>query len=91
MNELPKTQIAQALTISDVMNMPTCVIRLPKLLTILGISRSTVYLKINQGSKYYDKDFPKPIKLGDKAIGWILQDVMEYIESMKMGTKCIKN
>lgn len=91
MNDLPKSKKTEALSTNDAMNMPMCVIRLPKLLSILGISRSTVYLKINQTSKYYDKDFPKPIKLGEKAIGWINQDVMEYIESMKMGTKCIKN
>ncbi len=91
MNELPKSKLAETLSSDDATNMSMCVIRLPKLLSILGISRSTVYLKINKSSKYYDKDFPKPIKLGEKAIGWINQDVMEYIEVIKMGTKYIKN
>lgn len=63
------------------------VIRLPRLLQILGISRSTVYLKINQQSKYYDKKFPRPIKLGEKAIGWMLQDVLDYLEGIKSFAK----
>lgn len=59
------------------------VIRLPKLLQILSISRSTVYLKINKQSKYYDKNFPQPIKLGEKAVGWMLHDVFDYLERIK--------
>lgn len=61
------------------------VIRLPELLRTLGISRSTVYLKINPGSKYYDRKFPKPIKLGNKAVGWLLHDVVSYVNELKKG------
>lgn len=61
------------------------VVRLPELLKILGISRSSVYLKINPKSKYYDELFPKPVKLGDKAVGWILRDVFNYVNSLKKG------
>ncbi|BCX51834.1 MULTISPECIES: helix-turn-helix transcriptional regulator [Comamonas] len=74
---------------ADTFNLNMSVIRLPKLLQILGISRSTVYLKINKSSKYYDKDFPLPIKLGEKAVGWVLQDVFNYIELIKRGTKSL--
>lgn len=74
---------------ADTFNLNMSVIRLPKLLQILGISRSTVYLKINKSSKYYDKDFPQPIKLGEKAVGWVLQDVFNYIELIKRGTKSL--
>jgi len=48
-----------------------------------------VYLKINKTSKYYDKDFPLPIKLGEKAVGWVLQDVFDYIDLIKEGTKSL--
>lgn len=71
----------------DACHLTVSVIRLPKLLQILGISRSTVYLKINKDSKYYDKDFPLPIKLGEKAVGWVLQDVFNYIHLIQRGTK----
>lgn len=68
-------------------NLHMGVIRLPKLLQILGISRSTVYLKINNQSKYYDQNFPRPIKLGEKAVGWMLNDVFEYLERIKSLSK----
>ena len=68
-------------------NLHMGVIRLPKLLQIWGISRSTVYLKINKQSKYYDQNFPRPIKLGEKAVGWMLNDVFEYLERIKSLSK----
>lgn len=57
----PKTALERALC--D----PKCVIRLKELLHILKVSRSTVYLRINPKSKYYDPMFPKSIPLGMKA------------------------
>lgn len=59
------------------------ILRLRQLLKALGLSRSTVYLRINPKSKYYDPVFPKPIRLGAKAVGWVLSDVCEYIEHLK--------
>ena len=89
MSELTTHDKQACTTAADTFNLNTSVIRLPKLLQILGISRSTVYLKINKSSKYYDKDFPLPIKLGEKAVGWVLQDVFNYIELIKRGTKSL--
>lgn len=62
---------------------PKCVIRLKTLLEVLGVSRSTVYLRINPQSKYYDPMFPKSIPLGMKAKGWVLEDVYAYIEHLR--------
>lgn len=62
---------------------PKCVIRLKTLLEMLGVSRSTVYLRINPRSKYYDPIFPKSIPLGMKAKGWVLEDVHAYIEHLR--------
>lgn len=59
------------------------VIRLPKLKDLLGLSRSTIYNRISEKSKYYDPSFPKSVKLGSKAVGWILKDVYFYIEQLK--------
>lgn len=66
---------------------PKCVIRLKTLLEILGVSRSTVYLRINPQSKYYDPLFPKSIPLGMKARGWVLEDVHAYIEHLRYQLK----
>lgn len=73
----PKTALERALC--D----PKCVIRLKTLLEMLGVSRSTVYLRINPQSKYYDPMFPKSIPLGMKAKGWVLEDVHAYIEHLR--------
>ncbi|MEG2974619.1 MAG: AlpA family phage regulatory protein [Comamonas sp.] len=89
MTELAKHENQNLASAAGAISLSMSVIRLPKLLQILGISRSTVYLKINKSSKYYDKEFPLPIKLGEKAVGWVLQDVFNYIELIKRGTKSL--
>ena len=89
MTELNQPSFSHATQLGDECRLHVGVIRLPKLLQLLSISRSTVYLKINKTSKYYDKNFPLPIKLGEKAVGWVLQDVFNYIELIKRGTKSL--
>lgn len=42
-----------------------------------------IYLKINAKSRYFDAKFPKPIRLGQKAIGWLLSDIYDYIRALK--------
>ena len=38
--------------------------RLPKVMELTGLSRSSIYLALSNGT------FPKPIKLGQRSIGW---------------------
>ena len=38
--------------------------RLPKVMELTGLSRSSIYLALSKGA------FPKPIKLGQRSIGW---------------------
>ena len=45
------------------------ILRLPTVKTQTGYSRSTVYLRISQGL------FVKPVRLGDRAVGWPAGDV----------------
>ena len=45
------------------------ILRLPTVKTQTGYSRSTVYLSISQGL------FIKPVRLGDRAVGWPAGDV----------------
>ena len=53
----------------------TTVIRFPQLIKLIGLARSTVYVRIAEGT------FPKPIKLGVRAIGWLESDIEEWIQS----------
>lgn len=47
--------------------------------TRLGLSRSTIYDKINPKSPRYDATFPKPIRLGGCAVGWLTHEVDEWL------------
>ena len=49
------------------------ILRLPEVINQTGLSRSSIYLRIT------NKQFPKPISLGGRAVGWVEQDVDEGI------------
>lgn len=38
-----------------------------------GLSRSTIYLRVSRG------EFPAPISLGARAVGWVASDVDRWI------------
>jgi len=38
--------------------------RLPEVMKMTGLSRSSIYLRISTN------EFPKPVKLGRRAVGW---------------------
>lgn len=62
-------------------NQPLRILRMAELTTLLGISRSSIYEKLNPKSRYYDADFPKPIRLGAASVGWRSTSVDEWIAS----------
>ena len=45
------------------------ILRLPAIKTSTGLSRSTIYLRVAQG------EFPKPVSLGGRAVGWPASEV----------------
>lgn len=49
------------------------VIRLPAVIDMIGMSKPTVYNMIKRGA------FPAPIKLGQKASGWLVSEVQNWI------------
>lgn len=49
------------------------IIRLTEVLANTGLARSTVYKYVADGS------FPKPISLGDRAVGWVENEVQEWV------------
>lgn len=54
--------------------MTTQILRLPRVIARTGLSRSTIYLRITQGN------FPAPIDLGGRAVGWVEADIQEWLE-----------
>lgn len=53
--------------------MNTNILRLPSVKERTGLSRSTIYLKISNGT------FPHPIKLSERAVGWLDTDIQDWI------------
>lgn len=51
--------------------------RIKELVSLLGVSKETIYYWIRQGS------FPKPIKLGSRLSGWLGEDVLKWLEERK--------
>lgn len=50
------------------------ILRLPAVKEITGLSRSSIYLRMSK------REFPKSISLGDRAIGWLEEDINQWIE-----------
>ena len=49
------------------------VLRLPGVKVSTGLSRSTIYLRIAEGT------FPKPVRLGGRAVGWIEAEIQDWL------------
>jgi prophage regulatory protein len=59
---------------------PTNIIRRKKLEVRVGLSRSTIYAKLNpEHPETYDPTFPKPVSIGARAVGWIEREVDDWL------------
>jgi prophage regulatory protein len=58
------------------------IIRLKTVKEITGLSRSTIYDKLDKNSSRFDPLFPKKIKLGARAVGWLKGEVEAWLDSM---------
>ena len=54
-------------------NPPTRFLRRPEVTARTGLSRSTIKVRMREGS------FPKPLSLGSRTVGWIEAEVDEWI------------
>jgi len=61
--------------------MATAILRLPAVKARTGLSRSTIYLRISDGS------FPKPVSLGGRAVGWIEAEVNDWLNQQIEGSR----
>lgn len=64
-------------------NTEVIILRMQDLRVLIKLSRSKIYDMLNEKSGGHDPDFPKPIKLGPKAVGWYYQEVLDWLESRK--------
>lgn len=55
------------------------ILRRPDVEAVTGLSRSTIYKWMNEGS------FPKPVKLGPRAVGWREADINDWLNKLSKG------
>ena len=47
-------------------------LRIPEVKKLTGLSRSTIYA---------DTTFPRAVKIGERAVGWVEHEVMDWIDA----------
>lgn len=50
-------------------------LRLTEVKARTGLSRSTIYLRIAEGT------FPKPVRIGGRAVAWLSTEISEWIKN----------
>lgn len=78
-----ENQLAKKATEQRASNIKERVLKMPDTEQMIGLKRSSIYNKFTPKSRYYDPTFPKPIKLGARAIGWFESDIQAWLESRK--------
>lgn len=51
------------------------IMRRPTVETITGLSRSSIYEKMDNGT------FPKPIRLSERSVGWLEHEIQEWLKN----------
>lgn len=55
------------------LKMANRILRLPEVKSSVGLARSTIYARIEEGT------FPKPISLGPRAVGWLESEIQDWV------------
>lgn len=56
-------------------------LRLPELMNLVQMSRTSIYSKLNKNSRRYDPTFPRPIKNGRRLI-WVNREVELWMSNL---------
>ena len=59
---------------SEISKSPIEILRRPAVEARTGLSRSTIYERMKQGT------FPSPISLGTKAVGWLEHEIADWLD-----------
>ncbi len=59
------------------------VIRQPEFSLTIGLAPSTVEDMQNPKSPRFDPDFPPKVRLGARAVGWLMADVLVWLSNRK--------
>ncbi len=61
----------------------TTILKLRAVKSRTGLSRSTLYLRIAQGT------FPKQIRLGTRAVGWVEDEIEAWLVHQITHSRCL--
>ena len=50
-------------------------LRRPEVEMVTGLPRSTIYDRMSEGT------FPKPVKIGPQAVGWLEDEIAAWVEA----------
>jgi len=56
------------------------ILRLRQVQDRIGLSRSTIYDRMDPNSPRFDSTFPRPVKLGASAIGWFESGITDWLK-----------
>jgi len=56
-------------------------LRLPQVKSITGLSKSTIYFRISEGT------FPKQIPLGPRLVVWVESDIQKWIAEQVLAAR----
>ena len=76
------------MSISSTESRSVRIFRLPEVAALTGLARSTIYAKLSQRSRYFDPNFPSPVRLGERTIGWHADEITAWISSCPRTLKC---
>jgi prophage regulatory protein len=70
------------MTLPGLVNMATVILRLNAVERRTALSRSAIYGKLKYNPNRpneYDPTFPKPIRLGSQAVGWVESEIEDWL------------
>lgn len=65
--------------------MVALILRLPEVKSRTGLSRSSIYLRIK------NKSFPNQISLGGRAVGWLEEDINDWLRQKIEESRFLNN
>lgn len=57
---------------------------------LIGVSKSTIYNWLNARSRYFNPDFPNPIRFGARSVRWRMADINNFLMRKPMKSIEIK-
>lgn len=57
------------------------ILRMRDLVSVIGISKSGIYGRLDSHSPQYDETFPKPVQLGGRAVGFVEAEVQAWLKT----------